>query len=51
MQDDRTEAITALVDRLALSGIDIDPRRCDPVALRLTAADLLDLAALLSDDA
>ncbi len=37
-----------LVERLALAGIDVEPERCDPVALRLTARDLLALADLLN---
>jgi hypothetical protein len=41
--------IAVLVGRLRLAGIDIEPERCDPDALRLIARDLIDVADLLDD--
>lgn len=43
----REGRIDELVETLRLSLIDIEPERCDPEALRLTAAELLELASLL----
>ena len=53
MHEEGTDAqrVAELVDRLALAGIDVDPRRCDTAALILTAGDLLELAALLDGEA
>lgn len=42
--------IEALVERLAMLGIDVEPDRCDPAALRMTAWDLTTLAALLEGE-
>lgn len=39
--------IGVLIEQLALAGIDVERERCDPVALRLTAANMLELALLL----
>jgi hypothetical protein len=47
MSADVDARVAELVERLALSGVDVDPRRCDPAALILTAADMIELAALL----
>jgi hypothetical protein len=44
---DGSERIAELVEVLALAGIDVEPQRCDPQALRLTAEQLLELATLL----
>lgn len=43
----RNHRIDELVEALAASLIDVEPERCDPEALRLTAAELLELASLL----
>jgi hypothetical protein len=43
--------VAELVVRLALVGIDVDPHRYDTAALVLTAADMLELAALLDGEA
>lgn len=45
--DERESEIDRLVELLALAGIDVEVARCDPEALRLTAWDLLALAAML----
>jgi hypothetical protein len=44
MTDDR---ISVLVERLAMACVDVEVERCDPVAMRETARDLLELADLL----
>ena len=43
----RQHRIDELVEALAASLIDVEPERCDPEALRLTAAEMLELASLL----
>lgn len=47
--DEREREIDGLIERLELSGIDVDPRRCDVAALRLVAIDLLRLAEALGE--
>jgi hypothetical protein len=46
----RQRLITDVSERLRLAGVDVEPERCDTEALRLVAADLLELARLIALD-
>jgi hypothetical protein len=45
-----TDDINTLVEQLGNIGLDIEPERCDPAALRLDAAKMVALAGLLERD-
>lgn len=44
------DRIAALVERLAMACVDVEVERCDPDALRQTAADMRELADLLDPE-